>query len=127
MSGDCFDAVVIGSGLGGLTAVALSAKAGRRVFVIERNNSVGGCAFVFKKGALIIEPALYQTADPREPKHEIIKELGLLDEREGVPVSPFFSVRGSRVGDVFDLPVGFDAARSAIDLNQRFKGFACHK
>jgi hypothetical protein len=81
MSGDSFDAVVIGSGLGG----------------IERNNSVGGCASVFKKGALTIEPALHQTADPRdpsEPKHEILKELGLLDEVEWVPVSPFFSVRG---------------------------------
>jgi phytoene dehydrogenase-like protein len=30
MSGDSFDAVVIGSGLGGLTAAALLAKAGRR-------------------------------------------------------------------------------------------------
>ena len=108
MSGDSFDAVVIGSGLGGLTAAALLAKAGRRVCVIERNNSVGGCASVFKKGALTIEPALHQTADPRdpsEPKHEILKELGLLDEIEWVPVSPFFSVRGGPVGDVFDLPI----------------------
>jgi all-trans-retinol 13,14-reductase len=87
----------------------------------------GGCASVFKKGALTIEPALHQTADPSEPKHEILKELGPLDEIEWVPVSPFFSVRGRPVANVFDLPVGFDAARSAIDLNQRFKGFACHK
>ena len=117
MSGDSFDAVVIGSGLGGLTAAALLAKAGRRVCVIERNNSVGGCASVFKKGRLTIEPALHQTADPRdpsEPKHEILKELGLLDEIDWVPVSPFFSVRGGPVGDVFDLPVGFDAAREAM-------------
>ena len=123
MSGDSFDAVVIGSGLGGLTAAALSAKAGRRVCVIERNNSVGGCASVFKKGALIIEPALHQTADPRdpsEPKHGILKELGLLDEIEWVPVSPIFSVRGGPVGDVYDLPVGFDAAREA--MARRFPG-----
>lgn len=125
MSGDSFDAVVIGSGLGGLTAAALSAKAGRRVCVIERNNSVGGCASVFKKGALTIEPALHQTADPRdpsEPKHEILKELGLLDEIEWVPVSPFFSVRGGPVGDVFDLPVGFDAARYGAALSRQSKG-----
>ena len=57
---------------------------------------------MFKKGALTIEPALHQTADPRdprEPKHEILKELGLIDEIEWVPVSPFFSVRGGPVGD----------------------------
>jgi phytoene dehydrogenase-like protein len=123
MSGDSFDAVVIGSGLGGLTTAALLAKAGRKVCVIERNHSVGGCASIFKKGALTIEPALHQTADPRdpsEPKHEILKELGLLDEIEWVPVSPFFSVRGGPVGDTFDLPVGFDAAREA--MSRRFPG-----
>src|SRR5208283_1819874 len=117
MQENSFDAVVIGSGLGGLTAAALLAKSGRKVCVIERNHSVGGCASVFKKGTLTIEPALHQTADPRdpsEPKHEILKELGLLDEIEWVPVSPFFSVRGGPVGDAFDLPVGFEAARAAM-------------
>lgn len=111
------DAVVIGSGLGGLTAAALLAKSGRKVCVIERNHSVGGAASAFKKGALTIEPALHQTADPRdpaEPKHAILKELGLLDDIEWVPVSPFFSVRGGPVGEVFDLPVGFDAAHAAL-------------
>ncbi|MGD1037008.1 MAG: NAD(P)/FAD-dependent oxidoreductase [Roseiarcus sp.] len=124
-----FDAVVIGSGLGGLTAAALLAKSGRKVCVVERNHSLGGAASAFKKGALTIEPALHQTADPRdpdEPKHAILKELGLLDEIEWVPVSPFFSVRGGPVGEIFDLPVGFDAAREA--LASRFpasrRGFA---
>ena len=113
MSEASFDAVIIGSGLGGLTAAALLAKAGRKVCVIERNHSLGGAASAFKHGALTIEPALHQTADPRdprEPKHAILKELGLLDEIEWVAVSPFFSVRGGPVGDIFDLPVGFDAA-----------------
>ena len=117
MQGTSFDAVVIGSGLGGLTAAALLAKSGRKVCVIERNHSVGGAASAFKKGALTIEPALHQTADPNdpdEPKHAILQELGLLDEIEWVPVSPFFSVRGGPVGEVFDLPIGFDAAHAAL-------------
>ena len=66
---------------------------------------------------------VHQTADPRdpsEPKHEILKKLGLLDDIDWVPVSPFFSVRGGPVGDLFDLPVGFDAARDA--MAQRFPG-----
>jgi phytoene dehydrogenase-like protein len=112
-----FDAVVIGSGLGGLTAAALLAKRGSKVCVVERNHSVGGAASAFKKGALTIEPALHQTADPRdpdEPKNAILSELGLLDEIEWIPISPFFSVRGGPVGEVFDLPVGFDAAHAAL-------------
>jgi phytoene dehydrogenase-like protein len=121
MGENTFDAVVIGSGLGGLTAAALLAKAGRKVCVIERNHSVGGAASAFKKGALTIEPALHQTADPRDPtdiKHGILAELGILDEIEWVPVRPFYSVRGGPVGDLFDMPVGFDAAHHA--LSQRF-------
>ena len=121
MSENAFDAVVIGSGLGGLTAAALLAKAGRKICVIERNHSVGGAASAFRKGALTIEPSLHQTADPRDPteiKHAILTELGILDEIEWVPVSPFYSVKGGVVGQVFDLPVGFDAAHNA--LSQRF-------
>ena len=121
MSETAFDAVVIGSGLGGLTAAALLAKAGRKVCVIERNHSVGGAASAFKTGALTIEPALHQTADPHdpgEPKHAILTELGLLDEIEWIPISPFFSVKGGPVGETFDLPVGFDAAHQA--LSSRF-------
>ena len=112
-----FDAVVIGSGLAGLTAAALLAKAGQSVCVIERNHSIGGAASAFKTGALRIEPSLHQTADPRdpsEPKHAILAELGLLDEIEWTAVSPFHSVRGRLVGGQFDLPVGFDAAREAL-------------
>ncbi len=116
-----FDAVVIGSGLGGLTAAALLAKAGRSVCVLERNHSLGGAASVFKSGSLTIEASLHQTADPRDPrdpKHQILKELGILDEIEWVPVSPFLSVQGGPVGELFHLPNGFDRARDA--LAQRF-------
>ncbi len=97
--------------------------------MIERNHSVGGAASAFKKGALTIEPALHQTADPHdpaEPKHAILKEFGLLDEIEWVAVSPFFSVKGGPVGEMFDLPVEFDPAHHA--LSRRFpksaEGFA---
>src|SRR5581483_5978362 len=118
---DVFDAVVIGSGLGGLTAAALLAKSGRSVCVIERNHSLGGAASVFKVGQLTIEASLHQTADPRDPrdpKHAILKELGVLDEIEWIPVSPFFSVRGGPLGEPFDLPHGFERARNA--LGERF-------
>jgi len=55
-----FDAIIIGSGLGGLTAVALFARAGHKVLVLERNESFGGAATVYQHRALAIEASLHE-------------------------------------------------------------------
>ncbi len=44
-----FDAVVIGSGIGGLCAAALLAKEGKKVLVLEQHYAVGGYTHVFKR------------------------------------------------------------------------------
>jgi phytoene dehydrogenase-like protein len=47
---DPYDAIAIGSGLGGLTVVPLYAKAAHRVLVLERNDNFGvaGCVVMLK-------------------------------------------------------------------------------
>lgn len=112
-----FDAVVVGSGLGGLTAGALLAKAGFSVCLLERNFSLGGAASVYKVGGLLVEASLHQTSDPRNPrdvKHRILDELGILNEIEWIPTGPLYTVRGGPLQDGFTLPVGFDAAKDAL-------------
>ena len=44
-----FDAIVIGSGIGGLTAAAALAKCGRRVLVLEQHTQLGGLTQTFKR------------------------------------------------------------------------------
>ena len=119
--GPPYDAIVIGAGLGGLTAAALLARAGRRTLVIERNESVGGAASTYKVGDLSIEASLHETADPADPidpKHAILARIGVLDAVEWVPTGSIYEVRGGPVGQPFVLPDGFAAARSA--LTERF-------
>ena len=41
------DAIVIGSGIGGLSTAAIMAKAGKKVLVLEQHDQAGGCCHTF--------------------------------------------------------------------------------
>ena len=118
-----YDVVVIGAGLGGLTAGAILARAGRRVLVIERSNSVGGAASSYKSGDLFVEGSLHETSDPhdpRDPKHHVLTRAGVIDAVKWIPCGAFYQARGGPLGEPFVMPDRFDEARGA--LNDRFPG-----
>ncbi len=116
-----YDAIVIGSGLGGLTAGALFAHAGHRVLVLEQNDSFGGAATTYHRGAMTIEASLHETAGPRatsDPKGEIFEALDLYQDIELVPVGDFQEVRCPLIGAPLVIPHGIDALRER--LTERF-------
>lgn len=116
-----YDVVVIGAGLGGLTAGAILARAGRKVLVVERSNSVGGAASSYKSGDLFVEGSLHETSDPhdaRDPKHDALTRAGVIDAVKWVSSGNFYEVRGGSLDRPFTLPDNFDAARRA--LSERF-------
>lgn len=110
-----FDAIVIGSGLGGLTAAALYARSGRKVLVLERNDAPGGAAMVYQHGTLSIEASLHEIdgLDPDDPKMPLFQSLGLDKSLEFIDLKDLYEVRGQALGAPFVLPHGFDAALAA--------------
>jgi phytoene dehydrogenase-like protein len=116
-----YDVVVIGAGLGGLTAGSILARAGRKVLVIERSNSVGGAASSYKSGDLFVEGSLHETSDPndpRDPKHGALIRAGVLDAVKWIPGGGFYQARGGPLSEPFAMPDNFGAARRA--LTERF-------
>jgi phytoene dehydrogenase-like protein len=112
-----YDVVVIGAGLGGLTAAAILARAGRKVLVIERSNSVGGAASSYKVGDLFVEGSLHETSDPHDPadpKYDPLGRAGVRDAVTFVAADAFYEVRGGPLSESLRVPDNFPDAEAAL-------------
>jgi phytoene dehydrogenase-like protein len=121
-----FDAIVIGSGLGGLVAGALFARAGQEVLVLERNQNFGGAATIYHHGALAIEASLHEIdgLDAADAKVPILRALGLDRDVPFVDVGDLHEVRSPLFEKPFVMPHGLDAAlaSSKAHFPQQAKG-----
>ena len=53
--GEKWDAIVIGSGMGGLTVASIMAKTGKKVLVLEQHDQSGGCCHTFVDKGIILK------------------------------------------------------------------------
>ena len=72
-----YDVIIIGAGLGGLTAGAKLAREGKKVLIVEQHSKPGGCATTFKRGDFTMEVGLHEMdgPSPRDMKTRIFNEL----------------------------------------------------
>ncbi len=87
-----FDAIIIGGGLGGLTAGAKLAKEGKKICLIEQHKIVGGCATVFHRKGFTVEVGLHEMdgLDKKDPKVEIFNDLDVFSHVEFIRVPEFY-------------------------------------
>ena len=85
--------IVIGAGIGGLTAGALLAKRGYAVKIYEQANLPGGCASTFRRRGFIFDVGATQVAglEPGGIHHRIFQELDI-DPPNATPCDPACSV-----------------------------------
>jgi prolycopene isomerase len=94
-----YDAIVIGSGLGGLTSAALLAHEGRSVLVVERHDRPGGYAHAFRRRGYRFDSAVHLVSGcepvPFEGGgflHHLLEGLGVRDRCDFVRVDPCYRV-----------------------------------
>src|SRR5579884_1391225 len=103
---DTYDIVVIGSGMGGITAGALLAKVGRKVLVVERQAGAGGYAHAFTRDSYVFDPAIHVVAQGKEGQifDSLLKYLEIRDRCTLQPAGRWYAAVFPNL--TFDAPVG---------------------
>jgi all-trans-retinol 13,14-reductase len=113
-----YDIIIIGAGLGGLTAGAKLSKEGKKVLVIEQHDRPGGCATTFRRHEFTLEVGLHELhgPSPTEIKTKIFNELEVFKSVEFVAVPEFYRF----VNDRYTITIPHDPATAMERLSALF-------
>ena len=113
--------VVIGGGIGGLTAAALLAQHGYIVKVYEQASAVGGCASTFKRRGFTFDVGATQVAglEPGGIHARIFRQLGL-ELPSAIPCDPACAV--FLPGEAAPISVWRDPERWRQERQRQFPG-----
>jgi all-trans-retinol 13,14-reductase len=115
-----YDVIIIGAGLGGLTAGAKLAKQGKKILLLEQHDRPGGCATTFIRKDFTFEVGLHEMdgPGPGDLKVKIFRDLGLTDKITLLEVPEFYRF----VNDRYDVVVPHNPEEALSKLTRLFPG-----
>ena len=115
-----YDAIIIGSGLGGLACGATLSREGMKVCVLERHGVLGGCLQSFRRQGRVLDTGMHYVGSmaPGQILHQYFKYYGIVDRLRLEPLNPEAFDRIHFGGESYDYACGYE--RFAERLTERF-------
>jgi phytoene dehydrogenase-like protein len=90
-----YDVIVVGAGLGGLSAATWLSKEGKSVLLLERHSVPGGYASSFKRGRFEFEISLHELSglgseQDRGPLYKLFESCGISERVEFIRIPEFY-------------------------------------
>jgi all-trans-retinol 13,14-reductase len=114
-----WDVIVIGSGMGGLSAASALSRIGHRVLVLEQYQTLGGLTHSFSRNGFGWDVGIHYLSGfaPGEPERKILDWV-CDTPIELVPLGAIYDVL--HIGDAAPLPLSRPYEAQALDLKERF-------
>jgi len=123
---DQWDAIIIGSGIGGLAAAALlSRHGGRKVLVLERHYTPGGYTHSFNRPGYTWDVGVHyigEVQDPHSPVRAVFDHL-TEGQLQWQPMPDIYD-RAVIAGRTFDFPTGLENLRASLKQSFPNEGHA---
>ncbi len=113
-----YEVVVIGGGIGGLTAAAYLAKAGRKVALFEQHRRLGGCCTSFYRKGFTFDAAVHAIGSCHEGGmfRKILEDLDLWDRVQMRRSNPMDTIITSE----FEVPIWIEEDSFLDALREAF-------
>ena len=113
-----YDAIVIGSGIGGLTTAAVLSKENQKVLVVERHYTAGGFTHVFKRKGFEWDVGIHYIGEAQRPTSVIRKVFDYITDG---------NLHWADMGEVYDrIIIGekeFDFVKGVKNFKERMTSY----